>query len=172
MTSLPTMRVVDGPGGLSVGNKMTMLCPVSCTVDDPSGFCLVTDAAPLDGNETVFPFPEKARADPAPPVMVVTLLLWRTALLPPLPEMSKAKEHAWPAGKFILKGGLARRAADAEPASKAIAPSGTKNASPSVRNSRFGMKVASFFHAYTGGPSRRNRPLTPTSGRIVTAVLS
>lgn len=35
ITARPTMRVVEGPGGVSVGKRKTTLWPVSCSVNEP-----------------------------------------------------------------------------------------------------------------------------------------
>src|SRR5215468_9362967 len=48
-TTRPTMSVVEGPGGLSVGKRIRTLCPVSVSVYEPSGFIVRCATAPLDG---------------------------------------------------------------------------------------------------------------------------
>ena len=77
-----------------------MLWPVSCSVNDPSGFVWITNAAPFEEKETDFPFPENVNAEPVPPLIINPLEERRTALLPPVPETTKANEYACPAGKL------------------------------------------------------------------------
>src|SRR5262245_29569728 len=93
-TTRPTMSVVEGPGGLSVGKRIRTWCPVSICVCDPSGLNVMWNAAPLDLVENVLPVSRfvKLKAEPVPawilrmtlPFLSVNSFTW---LLPPEPSI-------------------------------------------------------------------------------------
>ena len=104
ITARPTMSVVDGPGGMSVGNKKTTLWPVSWSTDEPSVFVLAMVTAPFEGREIDFPFPTNVSAEPVPPLMIIPpVACGGETVLPPVPVTARANEHAVPAGKSTLK---------------------------------------------------------------------
>ena len=117
ITSRPTIRVVEGPAGLSVGKRKTTLCPISSSVDAPPARVWVIVTAPFEGKETDFPFPENVKAEPVPPLMTFPPVAWGgVTLLPPVPDTSKANEHACPAAKCTVKSAEAADALNVTPA--------------------------------------------------------
>src|SRR5262249_17327703 len=109
-----TYRVVDGPGGLSVGNRMITLLPVETQVSRPPGPLVTWLTAPFDCRASVAPVPRfvKVSAEPVPAESVRMRLPFRSknsrmTWLPPVPSICTSNAQAFPAGKIAVKSAIA-----------------------------------------------------------------